>query len=68
MYWTTVGVYFSNSFLRGWSIQEGGHFARVRYLNQHLLPFGALERSELFACSRAQFFKILWLSLAFRKQ
>ena len=32
MSWITEGVYFSNSFLRGWSIQEGGHFARVRYM------------------------------------
>ena len=32
MNWTTEGVYFINSFMRKWFIQEGGLFTRVRYL------------------------------------
>ena len=39
MNWTTElqGVSFNNSFLRTWSLQEGAHFARVRYFEENVI-------------------------------
>ena len=61
--WTIEGFYFTNSFLRGWSIEEGGHFARGMALRANLDYLACLyKQSSAFGLSAIYpcFFLYFW--------
>ena len=76
MNWTTEGVYFTNSLLRGCSIQEGSHFARadgtcLAWLNKtsELLPAqGNCVKSLIKGVKIAHRYKKHRLSEAFQSK
>ena len=72
------GVYFTNSLLIGWSIQEGGHFARVRYFSSLIsflwtllslkkgLQFRAVKKDAIKNASPSTLSQWVTLSIAAR--